>query len=80
MARYTEYSNGAVYDTTTGHQVGHVLTPQGVKGINGPAFYTLAQMKPISAHGLTTVVKLEELPNGRLIGRRSLDEVVSEAL
>lgn len=74
MAKFTQHTNGSVVEVATGHRVGWVLSPQGVKGINGAAFYTLAQMKG------GTLVRPEQTTKGAVIGRRSLDDVVAAAL
>ncbi len=72
MARFTQYADGTVIDTTTGHKVGCVIAPQGVKGINGPAFYRLDQIKG------GTLLKPEQAAKGVVLARRDFDEVVTD--
>lgn len=78
MTRYRQHASGSVIDTTTDRLVGRVLTPQGARGINGPAFYRLDQLAGNAS--VSTVPLPEEAANGLLLGRRGLDEVVAEAL
>lgn len=78
MTKYRQHASGSVIDTTTDRLVGRVLTPQGVSGINGPAFYRLDQLAGNQA--VSTMPLADEAPKGVLLGRRGLDDVVAEAL